>query len=130
MTPEARKLAEVFTVIKPDLRAEPVPVTPDIYEKLDENYDQFRGHTLVSEYTFTQDWPSWERHPAGDEIVLLVTGRVEMVLRTDDGDQSVLLRESGEYVIVPANTWHTAKTSVPTRMLFITPGEGTDHREM
>ncbi len=129
MTLKARKLADSFAVMKPDQRVAPVEVSPSLYEDLDRDFDLFKGHSLVAEYTFTQDWPNWERHPAGDEIVMLLSGQVEMRLRTEAGEESVLLQESGEYVIVPAGIWHTAKTSTPSRMLFITPGEGTEHRE-
>lgn len=38
------------------------------------------------------------------------------------------LSEPGTYVLIPRGTWHTATTSEPTRMLFLTDGEGTDHR--
>ena len=38
------------------------------------------------------------------------------------------LRDPGSYVVVPKGTWHTARTSVPTRMLFMTPGEGTENK--
>lgn len=129
MPDSASRLADVFAVLKPDLSVKPVKVSPGIYEELDERFDQFRGHVLISEYPFTGDWPSWERHPAGDEVVVLLSGEVEMVLRTDAGDESVMLGEAGAYVIVPAGTWHTARISEPTRMLFITPGEGTGHSE-
>ena len=50
------------------------------------------------------------------------------VLLVDDEPQRTTLSREGEYVIVPRNTWHTAATSVPTRMLFVTPGEGTLNR--
>jgi len=29
---------------------------------------------------------------------------------------------------VPQGAWHTAKTHVPTTMLFLTPGKDTEHR--
>lgn len=32
--------------------------------------------------------------------------------------------------IVPRGTWHTAHTSVPTSMLFITPGEATQRKAL
>ena len=38
------------------------------------------------------------------------------------------LPEPGAYVLVPRGTWHTAKTSTRCRMLFVTAGEGTEHR--
>ena len=34
----------------------------------------------------------------------------------------------GDYVIVPRGTRHTARIRKPARMLFITPGEGTETR--
>jgi quercetin dioxygenase-like cupin family protein len=40
----------------------------------------------------------------------------------------VHLAKPGSYVLVPTNTWHTARTDVATTMLFLTPGLGTEHR--
>ncbi|QID18430.1 cupin domain-containing protein [Nitrogeniibacter mangrovi] len=128
MSSTAHKLANVFAVLKPDLSVSTVPVTPSIYTDLDTHFDHFKGHVLISEYAFTADWPTWERHPAGDEVVVLLAGRVEMVLRTAEGEACIGLDQPGSYVVVPAGTWHTARTSVPTRMLFVTPGEGTENR--
>ena len=128
MTSAAAKLSEVFAVLKPDLSVDAVPVTPAVYQELDANYDEFRGHVLVAEYASADDWPTWERHPAGDEVVVLLSGEAEMVLRRDGADESVWLREPGAFLIVPAGTWHTARVSRPTRMLFVTPGEGTENR--
>ena len=50
-----------------------------------------------------------------------------MILQSDDGEQTVRLNTPGSFVIVPKGTWHTAKTSTPTSMLFVTPGEGTEN---
>ena len=83
---------------------------------------------LVSQFSFDSDWPSWERHPAGEEFVFLLEGSVELVLEIDGQHKRVALSKPGEYVLVPKNTWHTAKSGKPTRMLFITPGEGTENR--
>lgn len=66
----APKLAEVFAVVNPDLSVSTVPVTPSIYTDLETNFDHFKGRVLISEYAFTTDWPTWERHPAGDEVVV------------------------------------------------------------
>lgn len=122
------KLTNEFAVLKPDLSVETVPVTPTIFEDLGANFGGFGGHVLISEFGFAETWPTWERHPNGDEIVVLLSGEAEIVLRQGSGDQSVRLSDPGTYVVVPANTWHTARTETPTRMLFITPGEGTENR--
>lgn len=116
-----------FVVLKPDLLLDQLQVSPDIYERLDEQYDQFRSHTLISAHQFTQDWPTWEKHPAGDEMVVLLSGRAEFIFRKASGDESVELKEAGSFVLVPRDTWHTARVSEPASMLFITPGEGTEN---
>ena len=83
---------------------------------------------LMSAFAFSEPWATWERHPGGDELVMLLSGAVTLVLDVMGEEQSVLLTEPGAYVLVPRGTWHTAKTSVPTTMLFLTPGAGTEHR--
>ena len=80
---------------------------------------------LVSQHEFSEAWPTWELHPKGDELVLLLHGDTEMALLTAGGEQTVDLREPGDYIVVPRNTWHTARPRMPTSMLFFTPGEGT-----
>lgn len=44
------------------------------------------------------------------------------------GEKVVELNESCAYVVVPRGTWHTSRTRNACRMLFITPGEGTQIR--
>ncbi len=125
----ALNLQDVFAVLKPDLGVDLAPVTPTIYQELDAKYDNFKSHTLVSIHNFESDWNVWERHPAGDEIVVLISGSATLTIRKDDGVAVETLSQPGSFVVVPRNTWHTAETSEPTRMLFLTPGEGTEHSE-
>jgi mannose-6-phosphate isomerase-like protein (cupin superfamily) len=129
MTISINKLVETFAVLDPKLNLTPMPVTPTLYEDLDTDFAGFAGHVLISMHDFSSDWPTWERHPAGDEIVLLASGAVTLVARIDSTDQSVELSEPGSYIVIPRNTWHTARVSTPTTMIFITPGEGTENRE-
>jgi quercetin dioxygenase-like cupin family protein len=74
-----------------------------------------------------ETWPTWERHPAGDELVLLLEGRIELIQEIDGADVRTELR-AGQAVINPAGVWHTADVHEPGRGLFITPGRGTEHR--
>lgn len=67
---------------------------------------------------------SWERHPAGDEVVLCVSGRVTM--HRDDGISVEL--GPGEAMVNPPGVWHTADIDEPSRILTITPGVGTEHK--
>ena len=115
-------------VLQPDQTATLVPVTPTVFEDLGHRFDGFKQRLLVSSLSFEADWTTWERHPAGDEIVCLLEGETTLVLERGGTQESVRLGRPGEYVVVPKGTWHTARTAVPTRMLFVTPGEGTENR--
>jgi mannose-6-phosphate isomerase-like protein (cupin superfamily) len=121
------KLDSTFLVINPGLSVSPVAVTPTIYEELDRHFDHFKGRLLVATYRFDADWPTWEMHPKGDEVVVLLSGAADMVLDEAGNHRVVKLSAPGEFVIVPKATWHTAKISTPTTMLFVTPGEGTEN---
>ena len=122
----ALDLAKTFVVLEPDHSAVPVTVTPTIWQELEQRFDGFKGRVLVSCFSFDRDWDTWEMHPAGDEIVCLLSGRASLEL---EGRGHVAeLSAPGSFVIVPRGTWHTAHTTVPTRMLFITPGEGTQNK--
>ena len=125
---QVHQLKNTFLVLDENTGAMPVPVTPTLYEDLDRDYDGFAGKRLVACYTFSEDWPTWEIHPAGEELVCLLAGETTLVLEQPDGEQEIHLSEPGSYVIVPTNTWHTARTSTQCTMLFITPGEGTENR--
>ena len=122
------QLQTSFVVLHGARSAQPVRVTPTLYAQLNRRFHGFKGRSLVALHRFTKDWPTWERHPAGDEFVCLLAGRARLVLRRKSGDKVMQLRKPGAFVIVPRGVWHTARISVPTRLLFITPGAGTQNR--
>ena len=82
---------------------------------------------LVSEFEFAADWPTWEMHPNGDEFVYLLSGSADLLLEQPEGLTTLPLRGSGA-VVVPRGVWHTAKVHVPSRMLHVTLGSGTETR--
>jgi mannose-6-phosphate isomerase-like protein (cupin superfamily) len=82
---------------------------------------------LISEFAFTEDWPTWEMHPQGDEFVYLLSGAVELLLEQDGEVVSIPLNGSGA-VVVPRGVWHTARVHAPSRMLHVTRGAGTENR--
>ncbi len=119
------QILETFAVLKPDRSVQPVEVTPTLYPDLQANFNDFKGHVLVSVHSFAEDWATWERHPAGDEIVMLLAGQATMHVQTDTEETVVTLMQMGQYVVIPQGLWHKAKVAEPTTLLFITPGEGT-----
>jgi quercetin dioxygenase-like cupin family protein len=74
-------------------------------------------------------WDAWERHPAGDEVVVLLSGRVD-VIQELEGRQHVVELRAGEAMVNPRNVWHTTRVLEPGQALFITPGAGTEHRPL
>ena len=88
---------------------------------------KFAQGWLLSEFVCTEDWTNWEMHPQGDEFVYLLSGDIELILELPSGTTSQRITGRGARV-VPRNVWHTAKVFFPSRMLFVTRGEGTQHR--
>jgi quercetin dioxygenase-like cupin family protein len=82
---------------------------------------------LVSLYSFSESWTSWERHPAGDEAVICTAGEITLIQELPDGPREVVLR-AGEYAVNPRGVWHTADVADRATALFITAGAGTEHR--
>ncbi|MBT8422041.1 MAG: cupin [Gammaproteobacteria bacterium] len=123
----AQDLSKVFAVLQPDMAVAQKTVRPELYDALDAHYNGFKNHALVACHDFSEDWGTWEMHPAGDEIVVLLSGSATMVLWRDGAKESVQLDSSGAYVVIPRGIWHTAQVTGPTKMLFITPGQSTEH---
>lgn len=127
---EPFNLANTFVALQQDSRARPLPVDKDFWPAL------IGGrlgpvHRLISYMSFDASWSSWERHPAGEEFVCLLEGEVELHLERNDRTlEKVVLDKLGAFVLVPPNTWHTAKVRRPAKMLFVTAGEGTQNRPL
>lgn len=83
---------------------------------------------LVSLYRFTESWDSWEMHPAGDEVVVCTAGAITLQQEFPDGRVATVTLSPGDYAINPPGVWHTADIEDEATALFITAGEGTQHR--
>lgn len=82
---------------------------------------------LVMISTSETSWPSWERHPSGEELVVLLSGHLILIQDADGGRRRIEML-AGDAAINPKGIWHTADVDEPSRALFITPGRGTEHR--
>jgi mannose-6-phosphate isomerase-like protein (cupin superfamily) len=67
----------------------------------------------------------WERHTAGDEIVMVVDGRTTIFFLLGDEERAASLGP-GELVVVPEGTWHRFETPDFVKVLSVTP-QPTDH---
>ena len=123
--PEANDLTTRRAILDPAQNLILKNVTDSFYQELDADFANFKGHTLVSTFSWDEDWPTWEVHPHGDEMVILIEGDTDFVLSVNGTEEVIRVSRPGQYAVVPKNTWHTARPHKPTTMIFITPGEGT-----
>ncbi|MET0880213.1 MAG: cupin domain-containing protein [Acidimicrobiales bacterium] len=81
------------------------------------------GGVFVSHYAGSSEW---ERHPVGDEIVVVVEGATTMFLLID-GEEVAQAMGPGELVVVPQDTWHRFETPDGVKVVSVTP-QPTDHQ--
>ena len=67
-------------------------------------------------------------HPVGDEVVICTAGRMVLTQEFPDGRQEQAALEAGDYAINAPGVWHTADIEESATAIFITAGEGTQHR--
>jgi mannose-6-phosphate isomerase-like protein (cupin superfamily) len=103
-----------------DLAAAPISVDSSFWTHgTQELAELAEGRVMcVSDYSATWSW--WERHPVGDELVLVLSGEVDFLVKTGSGLNSVTMGP-GQAAVVPAGAWHRAIISVHCRLLFVTP---------
>jgi len=122
-------LSSTYLRLRSDASVETLPVDKTFWNKLTAGQlGKFHHEYLVSSSSVDNDWSVWEMHPNGDEVVCLLSGQITFVLEHEEGNLMVELVESGNFVVVPKGTWHTVKVHERSTMLFITAGEGTQHR--
>ena len=95
------------------------------WESVDEN-PSLLG-TLVAAFVSHEDWPHWEMHPAGEEVLVLIDGRMTMILDEPGGERRVEMTP-GSTCIVPRGVWHRALVPEVSRFMGLTYGAGTQHR--
>jgi mannose-6-phosphate isomerase-like protein (cupin superfamily) len=119
-------LADTYVQLDDGPAAVAVEVDADFWERIDRRPELHRGR-LVGTFHNAADWNVWEMHPAGDEVVCLLSGAIDVVFEEENGERTVEL-VAGETCIVPRGVWHSANVRTPGDTLHITRGAGTQHR--
>jgi quercetin dioxygenase-like cupin family protein len=70
--------------------------------------------------------PPWERHPAGDELLYVLQGEVELSVLAPAGPEQIALC-AGSVFIVPRGLWHRSSPRGCASMFGVTPTEGSEH---
>src|SRR5271155_3909568 len=77
------------------------------------------GNLTLGVMSYTGQTP-WERHPDGDELLLVLDGELEVTALTDEGPVKRTLR-SGEAFVCPQGLWHRQNAEKSVSMLYGTP---------
>ncbi len=80
------------------------------------------GAIFIAHYAGNSEW---ERHPAGDELVMVVEGETTLFLLSGVSETSHLLR-AGEFLVVPKSSWHRFESPKGVKVMTITP-QPTEH---
>lgn len=68
----------------------------------------------------------WERHPDGDELILVLEGGGDITVLTDEGPVRSELRP-GRLFVCPRGLWHRAYAQPAMTALYVTPLAGGEH---
>lgn len=83
---------------------------------------------LVSGFRLERDIDHWEMHPSGDEVLLRLSGSFHVVLEQAGAERAVALDGAAPCCVIPAGAWHTIRVREAGVVVFLTAGEGTEHR--
>ena len=83
---------------------------------------------LVGILPMLKTWEHWERHVHGDELVVVIAGRCDVIQELGDGSFHTLSMGPGEAMINPKGVWHTTDVHEPGSTLFIAAGRQTVYR--
>lgn len=86
----------------------------------DRTRPEFRAGHIMSVFDYTKTWSYRERHPDGDELAILIGGRVDLLTDHGSGETTTALYARAGFII-PAGTWHRLRVHEPSTVLFITP---------
>lgn len=138
MADDTIDLSRNYLLLEPDGTAAVLPGGGDFWSQLmsgkatDPGIQRLMGSEkgrLLSGLSASADWTNWEMHPAGDELLYMLEGKVTFVLELAAGLKEIALG-TGRLLVIPQGVWHTAKVTQPSRLLAITAGLGTQHRPL
>lgn len=83
---------------------------------------------LVGIVPMDKTWRHWECHRGGDELVVVLSGRCEVIQDLDEDGYHSIAMGPGEAMINPKGVWHTTDVHEPGSTLFIAAGRQTIYR--
>src|ERR1700733_8412315 len=88
-----------YVCLSPSGAASTIDVTPAFWATIGQREDLIEGR-LVAAFHCDADWTRWEMHPHGEEILILLTGKLTMVF-DEGGEERHVALEEGRACVVP-----------------------------
>lgn len=82
---------------------------------------------LVMEETSPDSWSTWECHPVGDELVIVLAGHGTFYQELEEKVVAIPFK-AGDTIHNPKGVWHTADVESPMRAIYLTTCPDTDHK--
>ena len=101
-------------------------VGPEFWAEIASN--PHAGGTMISAGVGDADWTTWEMHPSGAEVLVILEGEPRVWLDHPDGRLEAIGASPGATVIVPKGAWHRVECDHHHKILYVTYGPGTTHR--
>jgi mannose-6-phosphate isomerase-like protein (cupin superfamily) len=120
-------LATTFIHLRDGGDAEPIEVTRAFWAGSGgKRYDRVLG-AVDFETSADLHASLQEIHPEADEVIVVVSGAIDVVLQEDDTERTIALN-CGETAIVPRGIWHRLVVREAGRLLFINSRTGMQSR--
>ncbi len=122
-------LSQTYTLLHPTGDVEKVKGGDQFWKTPRLNHDRIGTHWLFSEHYYANDWEEWKMHPAGDEIIYLLDGSIDVIIDQAKLTNTIKLRTNG-VVTIPRQNWYTVKVYSPCHILNISRELNTKHRKI
>jgi mannose-6-phosphate isomerase-like protein (cupin superfamily) len=87
------------------------------------------GVTVGAGLMTENDPHAGEMHPDGDELLVLISGQVHVLLEEEGADRAVVL-QPGHAFVVPQGVWHQVLLQEPSHLFNVTPGPRCEYRAL
>ena len=125
---EPINLAETYTLLHATGDVEKIKGGEQFWSAPRPVQDRVGQLWLLSEHHYKEDWEEWEQHPAGDVLLYLLSGSMDIILDLDRRSKTIRLRSSGAATI-PRGVWHTLRVHMPCHVLNLSREFNTKHRK-
>lgn len=125
--PAAVRLQDNCIYLSRDGAMRSYPKTAEFFRNTNKNPELMDGRILaLQNVNGPQDvhYPTWEMHPEGDELLILVSGSLSVEFREGKKERTAPLPPQAAF-IVSVGVWHRLIVHEPSVLIALTPRHNT-----